>query len=163
MKNKKLTILTLILNLLGLGLFPVILNAQTLANPLSSGTVDPFKTAESSLAPVPQAPKVEDTALINPFAAKLPKKEPTPQPTVQPPTTQPVDPLARPAPQIKPEPPKAPNFRISGVVWNTDRPQAIINNQVVSVGDTIDNSKIVSINKVGIDVISGGQKFSIPY
>lgn len=49
-------------------------------------------------------------------------------------------------------------YTISGLIWNSDRPQAIINNQIFSVGDKInDQIKIVSIKKTGVDVELNGQ------
>ncbi len=52
-----------------------------------------------------------------------------------------------------------PPLTITGVVWNTDTPQAIINHQVVSIGDTIDNIKITAIAKAGIKVTYLGVSF----
>ena len=67
-----------------------------------------------------------------------------------------------PAKQPKPAVQK-PNLTISGIIWNSDRPQAIITNQVVDVGTTVDNTTVVAINKTGIDVLYSGEKFNIPY
>jgi len=46
-----------------------------------------------------------------------------------------------------------PNMNISGLVWNTDRPQAIINGQITSIGDIISGVKIIDIQKTGITVL----------
>lgn len=93
----------------------------------------------------------------NPFKTQLPEKKieeventnqtdaygfnPIPQQNIDP------DPVVEP---VKPTPPE---FILNGIVWNTDRPQAIINNQIVNQGDTIEGAKIVSIRKSGIDLI----------
>ncbi len=95
----------------------------------------------------------------NPFKSKLPEKpqevkvdnESNPIPL--------VSTLAQPPTPI--EPPKPPTMSITGIVWNTDRPQAIINGQVVNQGDTIDGAQIVSIKKTGIDVIFEDVNFTI--
>jgi len=58
----------------------------------------------------------------------------------------------------KPEPPK---LTITGVVWDTNRPQAIINGQVVDIGDSIDNAKILAIRKTGIDINFSGTNMTI--
>ena len=54
-----------------------------------------------------------------------------------------------------------PALDINGLVWNTNRPQAIINNQVVDVGDTIAETKIVAIRKTGVDVSFRGKILTI--
>lgn len=57
--------------------------------------------------------------------------------------------------------PQAPKIIISGLVWNTDRPQAIINGEIFGIGDTIENSKIVNIHRDGIDVMVSNMLFTI--
>ncbi len=49
-----------------------------------------------------------------------------------------------------PEPVVFPSFKISGVIWNSTMPQAIINDTVVSEGDTIQGVKIESIKPQSI-------------
>jgi hypothetical protein len=39
---------------------------------------------------------------------------------------------------------------IQGIVWGVDHPQAIINDRVFTVGDTIEGAQILSIDKKGI-------------
>jgi len=56
---------------------------------------------------------------------------------------------------------EAPKFTINGLVWNTDRPQAIINGQIFAIGDIIEDSKIVDIHKDGIDVLFLNKLFTI--
>ncbi len=56
---------------------------------------------------------------------------------------------------------KPPNLKISGLVWNTNLPQAIVNDRVVSVGDTIDEWQVTAINQSGIEVVSKGVKFTV--
>ena len=67
-----------------------------------------------------------------------------------------------PKPAIEPDKtPEAPNWTISGIVWDTDRPQAIINGQVVDQGDIIDETEIVTIKKTGIEIIYKGNPMTI--
>ena len=54
-----------------------------------------------------------------------------------------------------------PALKLNGIVWNTNRPQAIINDQIVAIGDTIENSKIVDINKSGVDIIFANKLYTI--
>ncbi len=56
---------------------------------------------------------------------------------------------------------KPPDLKITGLVWNTSRPQAIINDKVVDVGDTVDEAIIVAINKTGIEVSFDGKTSTI--
>lgn len=71
--------------------------------------------------------------------------------------------------QNQEKPPKAeieiipPKLVINGVVWNSDRPQAIVNGKVIDVGDNILNAKITNINKEGIQFVFEGKEFSINY
>ena len=54
-----------------------------------------------------------------------------------------------------------PKFTVTGLVWNSDRPQAIIDSKVVGIGDEIGGSKIISIKKDAIEVLYQGKFFSI--
>ncbi|MCA9398721.1 MAG: hypothetical protein KC618_03145 [Candidatus Omnitrophica bacterium] len=99
----------------------------------------------------------------NPFIPQLPveaepeppKPAPAPQPRPKPqPAPEPVK------PQVK-QPTRMPTFNISGIVWNSDRPQAIINGSVKDIGDSIDGVKIISIHKEGIDVSFQGKNMTI--
>ena len=40
-----------------------------------------------------------------------------------------------------------PGINIAGVVWNTDRPRAIINGQIAGIGDMVSGVKIIDIQK----------------
>lgn len=50
-----------------------------------------------------------------------------------------------------------PGINIAGVVWNTGRPQAIINGQIVGIGDTVSGVKILDVKKMGITVLFQGR------
>jgi len=48
--------------------------------------------------------------------------------------------------------PKLPNLEaeITGLIWNSDRPQAIVNGEVLEIGDEVNGMKIVNIEKTGV-------------
>ena len=48
------------------------------------------------------------------------------------------------------------NLKVQGIIWGGRFPQAIVNNRVVTVGDTIDGAEILGIDKNGITLSSGG-------
>jgi len=106
----------------------------------------------------PFIPQIEVRIAPPPTPKEEPKKD-----TSRPIITVPSPPSPPPPVPKKEEKPKAPTFKITGIVWNTNRPQAIINNQVFSLGDKIEHYIIKNINKTGIAVISGETEFIIPY
>lgn len=110
-----------------------------------------------------QASSAEITAnpLNDPFLPQTPR--PTPPAAVAP-DVQPDGGISSPAPPAKQKPAvQKPSLTISGIIWNSDRPQAIVNNQVVDVGTTVGDTTVLAINKTGIDVLYSGEKFNIPY
>ncbi|MFP4473567.1 MAG: hypothetical protein ACLFPX_06865 [Candidatus Omnitrophota bacterium] len=88
--------------------------------------------------------------LENPFIAKFPR-EPQPEPVAEEPfEPEPAftaDIVQDPEPEVP-----APNFQIQGLVWDTDRPQAIINGDVYSSGEILSGWEITDIQKQGITV-----------
>ncbi len=48
------------------------------------------------------------------------------------------------------------NFKVQGVIWGGKFPQAIINNKLLKVGDSIDGFEIVDIEKEGISLSFAG-------
>jgi Tfp pilus assembly protein PilP len=69
------------------------------------------------------------------------------------------------SPQENPDMPK-PEFdlsklKVQGIVWGGKSPQAIINGQVLSVGDLIEGAQIVSIEKKGITLSFVGAIFDL--
>ncbi|MFH1359592.1 MAG: hypothetical protein ABIJ41_00965 [Candidatus Omnitrophota bacterium] len=103
----------------------------------------------------------EHLSFKNPFESALPKRQ---EPIIIQPTPElimPVRPLptpieTRPEQEIIP-----PSLLISGVIWNTDRPQAIINNMVVNIGDVVEEAKIIDINRSGIKIQYMEKNFTI--
>lgn len=62
--------------------------------------------------------------------------------------------------QMEETPP--PNLTVQGVIWGASFPQAIINNKVVKVGDTIDGARVVNIDKDGVVVFFEGRQYNLP-
>ena len=103
----------------------------------------------------------------NPFKSQLPKVE---KPTIGMPDTHPENlpddqssptkPIpVTPPPEIKEKP--LPNITINGIIWNSARPQAIVNGKIVDVGDTIAEIYITDIRKTGIDGRFDGRKVTL--
>ena len=93
----------------------------------------------------------------NPFTPQLPKKEIANEEITPSASTKTQEtPELNVSKEIAP-----PQLSIAGLVWDTDRPQAIVNSRVVGIGDTIDNSVITNIKKTGIDVLHQGKHFTI--
>ncbi len=66
-----------------------------------------------------------------------------------------------PQPQPELEPKLMPELTITGLIWNSDRPQAIINAEVVGIGDIVSEVEIISINKKGVAVSFDGRTITI--
>ncbi len=54
-----------------------------------------------------------------------------------------------------------PQLSIQGIVWGNNNPQAIIENKVVKIGDTINEATILDISKDGIAVLYKNRKYNI--
>lgn len=110
----------------------------------------------------------------DPFDSALPPKEEmatSPNTTqastnlIQPPITEtkPNDTTQLPSPQdtVENSDIPFPPLSITGIVWNTDRPQAIINGKIVELGDKIDEVQIVSIDQYSIVVLFHDQYITL--
>jgi len=95
-------------------------------------------------------------ALKNPFIPQLPKPEPEPvvftdqvfEPEPEPTPTPIPEPITSDRPQHVPKP----HFTINGLVWDTDHPQAIVNNNIIDKGEFVGQWKVINIEKQGITV-----------
>ena len=106
---------------------------------------DPF----TPQLPLPPVEEIQKPAVQNP-----PKESPSKQEMVIPqPSSQKT---------TKEEPLKPPAMKIFGVIWNSNQPQAIINDQIVKVGDHIEEWTIQKIDKEGIEISARGNKILIP-
>ena len=54
-----------------------------------------------------------------------------------------------------------PTLSVQGLIWGGNIPQAIVNNKVVKVGDTIDGAKVVTIEKDGVGIFYNGSEFKV--
>lgn len=107
----------------------------------------------------------------NPFQSQLPEKEktpdiPKPEVRLNDPRGPVEDPRFSQQPKVAPIVPKIiempmPKLTINGIIWNSDRPQAIINDQIIDIGDTISEVTITGIQKGGIDVLFHGEKSTL--
>ena len=50
---------------------------------------------------------------------------------------------------------------LDGIVWDEQNPLAMINDEVLRVGDTIGNSRIVNITQTEVTLKEGGSKFTL--
>jgi len=64
-------------------------------------------------------------------------------------------------PEVQIETKPLPSLQIQGIVWGGGFPQAIINNKVVKVGDTIEGVRITDINKSGVTVFFGNRQYNL--
>lgn len=64
-------------------------------------------------------------------------------------------------PEVQIETKPLPGLQIQGIVWGGAFPQAIINNKVVKIGDTIDQLQIIDIAKSGIIVLFENRKYNL--
>lgn len=53
------------------------------------------------------------------------------------------------------------HLNVQGMVWSSKMPQAIINNQVVRVGEIVDGAEILEIRQEGIYVLYEGKQYII--
>lgn len=107
----------------------------------------------------------KDTAKIlqnlrNPFIPQLPRPKSTDEIPVEQGKVQPDLPFPGPESVTEPEIVK-PNFSISGLVWNTHMPQAILNGEVVSIGDVVESWTISDITNEGVEVTFQNKSFMI--
>ena len=110
------------------------------------GVRDPFESPlpKKEPTPIPPPPPVTDSELSIPPTVP-PRQEDTPHPT----------PTSFPSTGYQPPPPAASNvgnMEVTGIIWNSDRPQAIINGKVVEMGDEVNGLKIVKIEKTGVEL-----------
>ncbi len=124
--------------------------------------------------PVPVSVAVDETAfktllsqLKNPFMPVVPDKPVVVKPVVVPPapTAEIVERPSTPEraavrPRATEPVVTAPNLKLQGVLWDGDKPQAIINNEVVGIGSAVQGSTITAIRKSMVEVSFNGHNFS---
>ena len=55
-----------------------------------------------------------------------------------------------------------PSLTVQGLVWGGNFPQAIINNKVLKIGDTIEGARIKGIEKDAVTLIFEGREYKLP-
>lgn len=78
------------------------------------------------------------------------------------PAGDPSDP-SRMIPRVQPNtgPKPQESITIKGIVWNTGAPQAIVNDKIVHLGDTVNGMEIISIRQNGVEFSNNGVKVLI--
>ncbi|MDD5347742.1 MAG: hypothetical protein PHT59_03920 [Candidatus Omnitrophica bacterium] len=57
---------------------------------------------------------------------------------------------------------KPPEMTIQGIFWGGQFPQAIVNEKIIKVGDTIQEATVVGIDKEGITIRVSNREFRMP-
>ncbi|MBI3602493.1 MAG: hypothetical protein HY209_06340 [Candidatus Omnitrophica bacterium] len=116
--------------------------------------------------------EAEDASLIeslanskSPFVSLVPKIEPVTQAPVPVPIPSKPQPLlvapAMPTLSSEDQEKTFSNLKVNGIVWGGERPQAIINDQVVSLGETVQEAKVVAISEQGVGLQYKGRKITL--
>ncbi|MDP8264254.1 MAG: hypothetical protein P9M12_02085 [Candidatus Aceula lacicola] len=137
-------VLFLFIFLIGLFLINGILEASESFNLTAAQTRNPFKSSLPKIKEIVE--KIPEPINISSRASKL-------RPELR---TSPIQVEKKPKPIVK-----APVLVISGLIWNTALPQAIINQNIVTIGDIVEKSEIVNIHKGGVDILFSGAPFTI--
>jgi hypothetical protein len=66
----------------------------------------------------------------------------------------PSRPVAKPAAVV-------PGFRLSGIIYNAKQPMAVINGQMVGVGDEIDQARVKYIDRSKVTIIYNGSAIDL--
>ena len=53
------------------------------------------------------------------------------------------------------------NIEVTGLIWNTDLPLAIINGKVCKIGDSVAGAKVIDINKKGVFLDCHGEIYML--
>lgn len=56
-----------------------------------------------------------------------------------------------------------PDFQLSGVVWSGRKPQAIINEEVLGIGDAVLDYEVLMIEKAGVKLRKGEREVYLTY
>ncbi|HBO97724.1 MAG TPA: hypothetical protein DE315_06845 [Candidatus Omnitrophica bacterium] len=128
------------------------IDAQETRSIVDSSSLETLSERNPFTPQVPQEDlQTRRVETIKPVKIEAPVVPPPPAARVE------VAPVLPPRPEdirrLPPPEEPLPNMNISGLVWNTDRPQAIINGQITGIGDIISGVKIIDIQKTGITVL----------
>lgn len=138
-------------------------NIKKVASPEPTSAPSPIPT------PTPEIKKKapDKTATpIQPSPTPTPKPTPTPRLTTSPPTPTPnLSPKA-----VTPAPPRSEfqrpedyGLKFDGVMWDDKNPAALINGQIVGIGQTIDEWVVRKISKEYIEIEKDSVKYKFKY
>lgn len=71
------------------------------------------------------------------------------------------DPFEKEQPKGQIETSLLPSLQVQGMVWGGSFPQAIINNKVVRIGDTVEGAQIINITKDSVTVFFGNRQYNL--
>ena len=100
----------------------------------------------------PFEPQIPQPEIVGPIEEEVSEPEPEPIIAEQLPLYQPEEKIPAPS---------ADAYVITGLVWNSDRPQAVVNGKIVDIGDRLDYWEVVDITKVGIELSYRDQNYVI--
>ena len=69
--------------------------------------------------------------------------------------------VQRGARRVEPKSPRARKWQLSGILYNSQAPVAIINNQQVRIGDMVDDARVLKIDKKAVMLEHNGTKMTI--
>ncbi len=61
------------------------------------------------------------------------------------------------------EKPKRKEFTLEGIIWNAAKPQALIDGNIVKVGDKVGEAQVVEIKKDGVKMRDSEKEFYIRF
>lgn len=53
------------------------------------------------------------------------------------------------------------NLKLTGILWDEESPQAVINNRILGIGDRIGNNEILDINQDLVILFDGNRNFEL--
>jgi len=144
---------------------------------ISAGIINPLTALAEEQGLTLEKMESKLSSVKNPFQSQLPvkkqekaiaKKEPVKVKKPQPPKAVKPDgtvkaPTGPAKTEVIPEKeiPPLPNLTINGVIWDSERPQAIINGHIIDIGDAILQVEITDIRKTEIEGIYYGKPVTI--
>jgi len=98
-----------------------------------------------------EGPAMDAATAIDP-APTVPKSEPTVA------TAPRVTATKSPAPALAPQEKAQPSFRLSGIIYTAARPSAIVNREMVYVGDRVSGATVIGISQTQVTLQINGQR-----
>jgi HD-like signal output (HDOD) protein len=126
----------------------------------------PQVTAPATLSEEPSAPAAPTSASATlPTQAstepKLQGSQASPEPISAPPKTVETPVTNVPPPNVVPQEKLQPEFRVNAIIY-TAHPSAIVNGQIVYIGDQVNDATVVAIGKTSVTLQLSGQRKTYP-